>query len=193
LEHSSLDPKKAVTFDLESGQVRLGAPEATSGSDSVRSVIVPAAALSAVISAAGEVAARDLGRALGRQLGDRLRGRLDVREASPDRVTTELATELALVGLGTLSFERWGRALVAVMASSPLEGNAGDALLAALLEGAISIATHRELRALPLSHEAGSTRFLLGNVASIERVIGWLAEGVSWGDAITRLHHGSAS
>lgn len=192
MEHSSLDPKKAVTFDLESGQVRLGTSEASSGSDNGRSVIVPAAALSAVISAVGEVAARDLGRALGRQLGERLRGRLDVRDASPERVTAELATELAIVGLGTLSFERWGRALTAIVTRSPFEGTAGDALLGAVLEGALAVATHRELRALPLSHDGQSVRILLGNVATIERVIGWLGEGLSWGDAITRLHGGAS-
>ncbi|MGZ3417285.1 MAG: hypothetical protein ACXVEF_24455 [Polyangiales bacterium] len=172
--------------------MRLGPPEASSGSDNTRGVIVPAAALSAVISAAGEVAARDLGHALGRQLGERLRQRLDVREASPEQVTAELATELAIVGLGTLSFERWGRALVGVIAGAPFEGKTSDALLAAALESALSVATHREVRALPIARNEGRVRILLGNVASIERVVGWLAEGVSWGDAITRLHGGAS-
>lgn len=181
MEHSSFDPKKAVTFDLPNGQVRL-----TQGSDNDRAVIVPAAALSAVAAAAGETASRELGRTLGRTLGARIRERTgNVREAKLDDVLLELATELAIVGFGNLTAERWGRALVVVIDGAPLDN---DALLAALVEGMLAAASGRELRTTPLAREGSRLRVLVGNVASIERVVAWIAEGTSWGDAITRLH-----
>jgi len=190
VEHSPFDPKKAVTFDLPNGQVRLasGADDSHRETDNGRAVIVPAAALGVLAAAAGETASRELGRSIGRSLGARVHARLDVRGGSLDAVVTELATELALVGLGTLSVERWGRALIVCVSDSPLGGATGDALLAAALEGMLSSASGRELRTTPLAREGAQLRVLVGNVASIERVIGWLAEGVSWGDAITRLH-----
>jgi hypothetical protein len=187
-----LDPKKAVTFDLANGQVRLGPSEEPEASDTRRAVIVPAAAFSALIAAAGEVAARDLGRALGRGIGDRVRTRMSVREAGVEQVTSELATELALVGLGTLAFERWGRALVAVVGAAPVEGATGDAFIAATLEGALAAASGRELRTLPLARMGNELRVLVANVATIERAHGLIAEGASWGDAITRLHGGAS-
>jgi len=187
VEHSSFDPKKAVTFDLPAGQVRL-----TAGSDNDRAVIVPAAALSAVANAAGETAARELGLATGRMLGARVAGRLEdpaaVREAALDRVVAELATELAIVGLGTLALERWGRALVVTVTDSPIEGAAGDALIAAVIEGMLASASGRDVRTLPLARTENLLRVLVANVASIERVVAMLRDGVSWGDAITRLH-----
>ena len=187
MEHSSFDPKKAVTFDLPAGQVRL-----TAGTDTSRAVIVPAAALSAVANAAGETAARELGLATGRMLGARVATRLEspaaVRDASLDRVVAELATELAVVGLGTLALERWGRALIATITDSPIDGAAGDALLAAVIEGMLASSSGRDVRTLPLARTGNLLRVLVANVASIERVVTMLGEGVSWGDAITRLH-----
>lgn len=191
MEHSSFDPKKAVTFDLPNGQVRLG-QASSEGSDNDRSVIVPAGALAALVTAAGEVAAHDLGRALGRTLGARVRERLDgeahVREASVERVAAELAAELAIVGLGTLSFERWGRALCVLVSGAPGEGRAMEMLLGTVVESMMSAATGRDVRTTPIARDRGVVRFLVGNVASIERVVGWMSEGVAWGDALTRLH-----
>jgi hypothetical protein len=181
VEHSSFDPKKAVTFDLPNGQVRL-----TEASDNERAVIVPAAALATVVAAAGETASRELGRSLGRTLGGRVAGRIgNVREAKLDDVLGELATELAIVGLGTMAIERWGRALVVAIDRAPIEN---DPFLAAVVEGMLAAASGRELRTVPLSREGTRLRVLVGNVASIERVVSWLAEGTAWGEALTRLH-----
>lgn len=186
VEHSPFDPKKAVTFDLPNGQVHLVPGHVES--DNGRAVIVPAAALDALAAAAGEPAARELGLSIGRSLGTRLSGRLDVRSGGLDEVVTELATEVALVGLGTLSLERWGRALVVCVSEVPLNGRPGDALITAAIEGLLSVATGREVRALLLAREGASLRVLVGKGASIERVAGWLAGGVAWGEALTRLH-----
>lgn len=181
VEHSSFDPKKAVTFDLPKGQVRLTEP-----SDNERAVIVPAGALAAVIAAAGDTASRELGRSIGRTLGGRVAGRLgNVRDAKLDDVLSELATELAIVGLGTLEIERWGRALVVSVDHAPIDH---DGFLGALVEGLLSAASGRDLRTAPLSREGSRLRVLVGNVASIERVVAWIGEGIAWGEALTRLH-----
>jgi hypothetical protein len=189
VEHSSFDPKKAVTFDLSAGQVRLAAGTDT---DTHRAVIVPAAALSAVANAAGETATRELGRTIGRALGARVADRLEnpaaVREAALDRIVAELAAELAIVGLGTMALERWGRALIVTVTDAPVEGMAGDVLLAAVIEGMLCAASGRNVRTLPVYRSGNLVRVLVANVASIERVVAWMGEGISWGDAITRLH-----
>ena len=185
--HAGRANLNVVTFDLAHGQVQLG--EGSHSNDSGRAVIVPADALAKLTQAAGEVATQELGRALGRTLGERVARRLSgtekVRESAPDLVTTELATELAMVGLGELGFERWGKALLAVVHNAP----AGcDRLLTAVLEGALGAATSREVRAMVVARQGDEVRLFVGNVASIERVLAWLGEGIGWGDAITRLH-----
>jgi hypothetical protein len=196
VKHSSFDAKKAITFDLPTGQVRLASGvsgEVDSGADIGRSVIVPAEALATIAAVAGETATRELGRALGRSLGLRVRARVGhadadsdqrVRDASIEDVVHELSTELAISGFGTLGLERWGRALVLVVMGAP----PSDVLLAAIVEGMLATATGRDVRTTALARDGENLRVLVGNVASIERVIGWLSEGTSWGDAITRLH-----
>jgi hypothetical protein len=84
-------------------------------------------------------------------------------------------------------------ALIVTVSNSPVEGPAGDVLLAAVIEGMLGAASGRDVRTLPLSRDQGLLRVLVANVASIERVVAWIAEGVSWGDAITRLHAPRAS
>ncbi|MBI2391828.1 MAG: hypothetical protein HYV09_19715 [Deltaproteobacteria bacterium] len=156
-------------------------------------MIVPAAALGVLAAAAGETATRELGRTLGRSLGARVAERLSasgghVRDASLEAVLEGLAGELAIVGLGALSMERWGRALLVCVSDAPVEGAIGDALLAAVIEGMLAAASGRELRTLPVAREGARLRVLVANVASIERVGEWLGQGLSWGDALVRLH-----
>src|SRR5262249_55758598 len=115
MSHVRFDPSKAVTFDLSHGLVHLeGAPSR---------LLVPAEALGALAAAAGAEATRAFGRTLGEALGRRAGGRLaeggGLRGASADAVIEHLGGELALAGLGSLSLERWGRALVLVVDQSP--------------------------------------------------------------------------
>ncbi|GAC1352988.1 MAG: hypothetical protein NVS3B20_19100 [Polyangiales bacterium] len=216
MKHSPFDPRKAVTFDLSRGVVHFGvdgehraqdtARGGSGASGKGRALIVPAIALVALAQAAGEAATRELGRSLGRELGARVAQRTEgseqLRGSSIEVVAAALAAEMAVVGLGELSFEGWGKALLAVVYHAP-EG--AELLVSAVIEGLLSAATGRELRTLPLSPSSrplaagdsraseppstgAPTRILIGNVATIERVIGWLGAGVSWGEAITRLH-----
>jgi hypothetical protein len=181
------DPAKSVTFDLTHGQVHLeGAPSR---------VLVPAAALAAICAAAGADATAALGRALGEAMGRRIatrfggeaEGATSVRSASLEAIVDHLGGELALAGLGSLGIERWGRALVLVVDQSPL-GAQGDGLLAAVLESALEQATARSVRTGLLGRDAVRTRFLVAAPPALERVRAWIGDGLSWGEALTRLH-----
>jgi hypothetical protein len=184
--------RRTVEFDLPMGRVRLGEEE------SARAVVVPAAALLAMARVAGSVAAAELGHAIGGRLGRRVAARLagaeGVRGSAVERVASELAHELSLVGFGLLSLERWGRALVVAIDDAPASTPAApedDVLLASIVESMFAAASGRELlRAHPLARDGARMRVLLANVAAIERVVAWLAEGSGWGDAIMRLHAG---
>jgi hypothetical protein len=183
------DPSQAVTFDLSHGLVLVeGLAER---------VLAPAAALAALCKAGGPEACAAFGRAMGQDVGRRAGYRIAregegpiedaVRAASLERVTQHLGDEVALAGLGSLALERWGQALVLVVDRSPL-GAEGDALVAAVLEGALAEATGRSPTVRPLARDGARARFLVSSTAAAERVAAWLAAGTSWGDALVRLH-----
>jgi len=173
------DPSKAVTFDLTHGLVHLeGAPGR---------LLVPAEGILRLARAAGPAAAGAFGRSLGDAMGGRVRSRLDAGVASIEAVVEHLGGELALAGLGSLSLERWGHALVLVMDQSPL-GAEGDPLIEAALGAAIEGTAGRSARAILLGREGVRARFLIGSHAGVEKVRGWLGEGLPWGDALVRLH-----
>src|SRR5689334_22347123 len=110
------DPSQALTFDLAHGLVHLeGAPSR---------LLVPADGLLVLARAAGPAAVATFGRSLGDAMGRRVASRLaeaeGVRAATVEVVVEHLGGELALIGLGSLGLERWGRALVMVVDQSPL-------------------------------------------------------------------------
>lgn len=180
MAHTRFDPSRAVKFDLGRGVVQLD------GSDG--RVLVPADTLLALCTSAGEEATRDFGRTLGSEIGRRAAGRLgSTAEAGLEDVLEHLGGDLALGGFGSLGIERWGRALVMTVNDSPL-GAAGDALLAAVLEGAIQRALGRDASVVPLAREGEWARLLVVGDKAAAKVRGWLAEGVAWGDALARLH-----
>ena len=115
------------------------------------------------------------------------RSGLDVRQASLEAVTEHLGGELALAGFGILSIERWGRAMVLVVDHAPL-GAEGDDLLSSVLAGAISRATSVEAFSAKLARDGVRARFLIGGQSGVDQVRGWLESGVSWGEALVRLH-----
>jgi hypothetical protein len=176
------DPSKAVTFDLTHGLVHLeGAPSR---------LLVPADALLALARAAGPEAAAAFGRSLGESMGRRAAARFEgdgLVAAPADVVLDHLGGELALAGLGSLGLERWGRALVLVIDRTPLDAG-GDALLEGMLAAAIEAASGRRAHVIALGREGGRTRFLVGGEAAAAKVRAWLSEGLSWGEALMRLH-----
>ena len=190
MEKTAFDPSEAVTFDLAFGHVHLdGAPNR---------VLVPADALLSLCTAAGSDDAASLGHAIGeaigRRVGVRLAGGSDTRheaarEASFEEVVTQLAGELALLGLGSLSAERWGRSLVLVVDQSPF-GDAGDELHAEVLQAAMKALVDRPVRMVRLHRDGVRVRFLACSGATVEAVRSKLEGGTSWGEVLAALHGG---
>ena len=183
----SFDPTKAVTFDLARGLVRLD-------DDSAR-LLVPATALLALVKTSGPAGTEAFARALGEPLGERVARRLSgseaLRASSPDVVLDHLGGELALVGLGTLSIERWGRALLLMVDRSPIVEDGDASLLTLVLEAALHQATSRVVRCVLLSKGA-QARFLVVGDGAAHQARAWLDSGMSWGEVLARLHAPSA-
>jgi hypothetical protein len=178
---SSFDPMHAVRFDLRHGSVR-------TGSEGERVLLVPTAALDDVALSAPPEAVEALGRALGSAIGRRAAARLgDPGAAAVDAFVTQLAGEAAIAGVGALSIERWGHALVVVVADSPLVGT----LLAPLVASAVEAASGRSVACALLSRDEQAARILVGSASGVARVKEWIASGMPWGEALVKLHGGA--
>jgi hypothetical protein len=172
----------AVRFDLGRGRVSVGASEGGGGE---ARVLIPADALRDLCQAAGSEDVKDFGRRVGTEIGRRVAARLG-DGSGIGAMVEHLGGDLALAGLGSLGAEVWGQALVFTIQGSPL-GKDGDALLAAILEGALQRAVGRDSAVVPINHTDDKSRLVVVNRATGSRVREWLAEGVSWGDALSRL------
>jgi hypothetical protein len=176
----SFDPTHAVRFDLPHGSVRAG------GDSGERVLLVPTSALDDLVLSAPQEAVEALGRALGAAIGRRAASRLDPRSAPIDAFVTQLAGEAAIAGVGALSIERWGRALVVVVEDSPLS----SALLAPLVAAAVEAASGKHVACALLSRDERTARVLLGSETGIARAREWIASGIPWGEALVKLHGG---
>jgi hypothetical protein len=170
-----------VTFDLATGQVRSGADE--------RLVLVPPAALDDLASSVSLEAATRFARAIGVAIGKRVARKLGfidgVLGASLEAFVSELALEVALSGWGSLSIERWGRAMIVAVEHTPV---ADHRLIAVLVEGAIETASGKAAHGVSLrSLGGGVARILVASEKTAERARGWIAEGVSGQEVISRL------
>lgn len=171
------NPSGSVSFDLVRGRVDCGGDH----------VLVPADALVDLCRSAGDEAVSDFGRRLGTAAGRRVAERLgDPSGATLEEVLEHLGGELALLGLGSLGLERWGRALVLTVDGGPF-GAQLDRLLAAVLEGALQRAFGRDVHAAKLVRDDRQVRFLIASAASAGKVSEWLGAGLSYGDVLTRL------
>jgi hypothetical protein len=179
---ASFNPAQSVRFDLAHGAVRAGA-----GDD--RLLLVPLTALMDLVDAAPFAAVEAMGRALGSAIGRRAAARIgDATGSSLEDFVTQLAGEAALVGVGVLGVERWGRALVVVLEDSPLRA----ALVAPLVGAALEAASGRKVASLLLSRDPQTARVLVSSDRAVGRVREWIASGVLWGDAIAKLHGGGS-
>jgi hypothetical protein len=173
------DPTAAVRFDLARGQIAVP--------DSGERVLIPADALLTLCEAAEPEARKDFARRLGTEAGRRTAERLgSATSASVESVVEHLGGDLALMGLGSLELERWGRALVLSFTSSPF-GARGDDILAAALEGAIQRAFGRDVGVVRLARDDARARFLVTSRAGAERVKSSLGSGRAWGDVLAEL------
>jgi hypothetical protein len=180
--NSPFTPSKEVQFDLGRGQISLGGRASR--------LLVPPEALLGLCQTAGSGAVRDFGRQLGAEVGGRVAERLGRADsASIAEVVEHLGGDVALSGLGSLSVERWGRALVLRVTDSPL-GGAGDELLASVFEGALQRALGRDAAVVPIERKDGSVRLLATSTGAAARVRGWLASGVGFAEALGRLEAG---
>jgi len=181
MDTSTFDPTRAVVFDLEQGQVSLGASGPV--------LVLAADALTHLCGQIDVASVRQFGAALGKQAGARIRARLGTAAAvTLDVMVDQLGGELSLGGLGSLGIERWGQALVVHIAHSPL-GRAAYDLMSAYMESALQAVVSRDVQAVVLERGTQSFRLLLCSKAASARVKGWIASGGSWGDALAALHH----
>lgn len=177
------DPAHAVKFDLTRGRVEI---------DGAR-VIVPVDALVDLCKAAGAEAVTDFGRRLGTEIGRRVAARLGdgAPGASLEAVVEHLGGEFALSGLGSLSLERWGRALQFIVEGSPL-GRSGDALLCAVLEGALQRGMGRDATVVTLERDDQRLRLLVIGAEGARKVRGLLDDGIGWSEVLVHLQGGAA-
>jgi hypothetical protein len=174
------DPAHALTFDLKKGRVSLDRTAAR--------VVVPADALVELCGEAESEATRAFAARIGGEIGRRVLARLpDLGRSSPEVVLDHLGGEWALTGLGSLGFERWGRALVVTVDESPF-GERGDALLAQVLEGCLQRALVRETSVVWLGRDGAFARFVVVSRAAGAQVRAWVQAGTSFGEALGRLH-----
>jgi hypothetical protein len=177
---TSFDPTHAVRFDLPQGRVH-------AGGESERVLLVPSGAIDDIALSAPHEAVEALGRAIGTSIGRRAAARMgDTQAASIEAFVTQLAGEFAISGVGVLSIERWGRALVIVVEGSPLNGT----LLSPLVAGALEASSGRGVVCTLLTRDEHLARLLVGGASGVDRVREWIASGVGWADALARLQGG---
>jgi pimeloyl-ACP methyl ester carboxylesterase len=185
------DASKAVTFDLSRGEIRKD--------DGERRVLISARAITALCQAAGDDATSAFGQSLGESIGAAIAARFErsggnARGAVIESIVEHVAGELAVAGLGTISAERWGRALVLVVDHASAES---DKVLVPLLGAIVSRAAKVQARCVRLSREGDRARFLVAGEVGAGKVRDWMNAGVPWGEALVRLHppsqHGGQS
>ncbi len=170
------DPTGFYEFDLEEGFVRT-----RSGS---RVVVLAAEAVGPLVAAAvarGDLTAmRRFGREVGGQLAEALGG--DPASEPAEAVLGHLRPLFALFGWGRLGVERWGPALV-LRVDDPPRLDEERLALAALLGGALSAASGRDVACVPVPRE----RFLVVAPSVAEQVWRWAHEGASLLEILGRL------
>lgn len=173
------DPTHSLKFDLGRGRVSVD-------NSSVR-LVLPVDALIKLCASAGDDAVHDFGLSIGTEIGRRVASRLPaIQLASIEDVVEHLGGEMALMGLGSLSVERWGRALVFVVTGDPF-GTTGEVLMASLLQGAIQRALSRDVLPLLLNRDGERVRFLATNRESASKIQAWMANGAKWSEALAQL------
>ena len=176
------DPTGAVTFDLSSGNVNLARVS--------RRVLAPADGLSRLCEAAGEEAARGLGLSMGAAMGTRIAwylrhdGSTDgLAAVSFERFIDHLRGEFALVGLGVVGMELWGKALLMVVRRAAMPVS----FVASVLEGALREATGRPVVCVKLAESDSEMRYLAAGEQGASKVAAWVSQGLFWGDVLVKL------
>jgi hypothetical protein len=191
-EAPTFDPSRSVSFDLERGHVEM--------SDGDPHLLVPASALLAIV--AGESDARGLGRHMGVALVGRVAARIAkttgvtgdavrelMRRISLEAMVELLGGELALLGLGNLRVERWGKAMLFVLDPCALDAR-GDLIFAGILEGALTSVAQREVAAVVVDRSGQNARALVGNISAMAKAEALVHRGVFFTEIVSALHEG---
>lgn len=180
----AFDPNAAVRFDLAKG----AASDARGG----RLLLVSASAVEAVLLAHPDAAIAlgdEVGRACGARVAARLGGDAGVRGAQLEVVVTQLAGELSVAGLGIMHLERWGRAMVLVLANAP---SSSESFSGAVLEGALSAATGREVATASLGREGNVIRYFVGSRRTASRVKQLASQGQGYAQTLAAIQGGAS-
>lgn len=152
-------------------------------------LLVPAAALDDLALSVPPEALEALGRSIGTSIGRRAAARIgDAQGATVEAFVTQVAGEAAVAGVGALSVERWGRALVVVVEGSSLTGT----LLGAVVGAAVEAAAGRRVSCALLTRDERVARFFVGGESGCARIKEWIGSGATWGEALVKLHGGAA-
>jgi len=176
------DPTRAIIFDIARGQMR-----DDEGSERLN---IPAQALLRLLEQAGTDAQKDFAQSLGSDLGRRMVDRLgkNLSDASLPLLTEHLGGQLALIGLGDLSIEQWGPALVLSVSGTP---QGFTPMTGQLLGAALQRVFSRQVQLV--AFEKGTTiAYLVVSEIAAARVAALKASGASLGQVIDQLQKGAA-
>jgi hypothetical protein len=185
MSSTAFNPSNAFRFELGRGQI-------TAQGAGPR-LLLPVDAVGRVLDSLSEEARRDFGHSLGTELGRRAAERLgNVHDASPNAVVDHVGGEWALMGLGNLGIELWGKALVFTVTGSPF-GPSGDEFVAAIAEGAVGRAMGRHAVVIPIHRDADRVRLLASSARAAERARELLAQGRGYGEILEELNRSAES
>jgi hypothetical protein len=176
------NPAQALKFDFGRGHVTFQGQGLCA--------VVPRQALFELLAAAGDEAVRNFGHQLGVDIGRRISERLgsNIQQSPVEVFVDQLGGELALLGLGSLSVERWNRALVIVMQGASTD-NMAARLLCSVVSGALQRAYSRDTAVIELMRSEVELRLLVISKLAAPIVQRWIDERVGWGEVIARLHN----
>lgn len=184
MARSGFDPTGSVRFDLPRG--------ATMDPRGSRLVLFPADAVNALADA-HPTALRALGASVGHAAGERVVARLGgasaVLGSTLEAVVNELAGELAVAGVGVVHLERWGRALVCVIANPSV---VAAPFLEGVIEGAIASASGKAVAAAWVGSSGHMERVFVGSASTAPRVRELVAQGKSHVEIVAALQGGTA-
>lgn len=176
------DPTRAIKFDLARGQMRddEGNPR----------VNLPAHVVLRLCEQAGESAQKDFALGLGSDVGRRIVERLGqtLTDASVEAWAEHLGGQLALLGLGDLGIEQWGKALVFIVDGAP----AGtSSLVGQLLGAAVTRASGRSVQLIAFEQES-TISYLVVSAEAALRALDLMRSGAGLGQVVEQLHRGAA-
>lgn len=187
---STFDPAQALRIDLARGQLALSGLDSGSASR----MLVPLDSMIDLLSSCEPEAITAFGAAIGTDIGRRIQTRLGsaIGQASLELYLEHLGGEVALMGLGNLSLERWGYAVVLVLQGLK-DATALELLVSSLLEAALQRSLSRDVSVVsfgrpPSADSEPALKFALLGSHAKDEVEQALASGKSYGDVLTHLH-----